>query len=131
MQGPEAIPLAEVMQASDGMLQKRLYAISTVAVDGLGPVLANMEEHLAFQVGLERDGVLFAAGPIFSDDESEWRGEGLVIIRASSREEALAIAESDPMHKAGARSFTVRPWMINEGSITLRLDWSTQRLVLR
>ena len=29
---------------------------------------------------------------------------------------------------SGARSFTVRPWMINEGSLTFRLDMSSQKL---
>jgi hypothetical protein len=28
------------------------------------------------------------------------------------------------MHKAGARSFTVRPWLINEGTVTVKLSYS-------
>jgi hypothetical protein len=34
------------------------------------------------------------------------------------------------MHEAGARSFTVRPWLINEGTVTVRLDYSTQKVTL-
>jgi hypothetical protein len=30
------------------------------------------------------------------------------------------------MHQRGARKFTVRPWMINEGTVTIRLDSSSQ-----
>ena len=127
---PAQLPAEEVLKASSGMLQKRLYAISTVPVSGLGPVLAKMEEHLAYQVDLERRGLMFAAGPLFTEDEQHWLGEGLVIVRAASRAEAVAIAERDPMHAAGARSFTVRPWLVNEGSITLRLDYSTQKFML-
>lgn len=130
MAGPQSIPTADVMNASKGMLQKRLYAISTTAVDGLGPILANIEDHLDFQRKLEADGILFAAGPIFTEDEADWLGEGLVIVRAASRAEAVAIAERDPMHARGARTFTVRPWMINEGGLTVRLDFSTQRFSL-
>ncbi|WP_121062471.1 YciI family protein [Chachezhania antarctica] len=124
---PTSVPAAGVLEASQGMLQKQLYAIFTRPVNGLGPVFANIEEHLKFQVGLEERGIMFAAGPLWTDDEQSWEGEGMVIVRAGSRDEAVAIAESDPMHKAGARSFTVRPWLINEGSITIRVDFSAQR----
>lgn len=125
--GPQSVPVADVMAASKAMLQKQLYAIFTTPTAGMDPVFANLEEHLAFQVQLEKDGVMFAAGPMWSDDEQQWEGEGMVVVRASSREEAVAIAERDPMHKAGARSFRVRPWMINEGSLSVRLDYSTQK----
>ena len=63
---------------------------------------------------------------MWTDDEDAWEGDGLVVVRAGSRAEAIAIAERDPMHKSGARTFKVRPWMINEGCVTLRLDNSTQ-----
>ena len=121
-----AIPVKDVMQASSEMLQKQLYAIFTTPTGGIEPVLANMEEHLAFQVALEKEGTLYAAGPMWSDDEQSWEGDGLVVVRATSREEAAAIAERDPMHVRGARKFTVRPWMINEGTVTIRLDSSSQ-----
>ncbi|KGE02042.1 hypothetical protein JL39_00420 [Rhizobium sp. YS-1r] len=114
------------MEASKAMLLKQLYAIFTQPVNGLGPVFANMEEHLNFQIGLEKEGVMFAAGPMWTDDGESWEGDGLVIVRATSREAAIAIAERDPMHKAGARAFRVRPWLINEGTVTVKLDYSSQ-----
>lgn len=120
------IPVKDVMQASSEMLQKQLYAITTTPTAGIESILANLEEHLAFQVALEREGVLYAAGPMWSEDEQTWEGDGLVVVRAGSRAEAVAIAERDPMHKRGARTFTVRPWMINEGTMTVRLDKSSQ-----
>jgi len=121
-----AIPAADVKEASREMLQKQLYAIVTSPANGIGPILEGLGEHLAFQVQLEADGILYAAGPMWTDDEDAWEGDGLVVIRAASRQEAIAIAERDPMHKSGARTFKVRPWMINEGSVTLRLDNSSQ-----
>jgi hypothetical protein len=127
MSETEGVPVKDVMAASAAMLQKQLYAIFTTPVNGIGPVLENMEDHLAFQVELEKKGVTFAAGPMWSDDEQSWTGDGLVIVRAASREAAVSIAESDPMHQRGARSFTVRPWMINEGTITVRFDNSSQK----
>jgi uncharacterized protein len=124
------IPVADVKAASGRMLQKQLYAITTTPVAGIGPVLQYLEEHLEFQLSLERDGILFAAGPLWSDDEATWHGEGLVVIRAASREEAVALAQRDPMHARGARRFSVRPWMVNEGTINLRLDCSTQTFTI-
>jgi uncharacterized protein YciI len=126
-EAPKALPVAAVMDASKAMLQRQLYAIFTTPLNGLGPVLANLEAHLAFQVSLEKEGILFAAGPMWTDDEKTWEGEGMVVVRAASRKEATEIAERDPMHQRGARSFTVRPWMINEGRVTLRLDFSSQQ----
>tara|TARA_R110000751_G_scaffold288076_4_gene393257 strand:+ start:109255 stop:109659 length:405 start_codon:yes stop_codon:yes gene_type:complete len=124
---PKSIPAGAVLEASTGMLQKQLYAIFTTPTDGLGPVFANIENHLAFQVQLEQDGIMYAAGPLWTDDEQSWEGEGMVVVRAESRAAAIAIAERDPMHTSGARSFKVRPWLINEGSITVQLDNSTQK----
>lgn len=125
-----AVPVAAVLEASSAMLQKQLYAIFTKPANGLGAVFANIEAHLAFQVQLEKDGIMFAAGPMWTDDEAYWEGEGLVIVRAASRAEAIAIAERDPMHSSGARSFHVRPWLINEGTVSVRLDYSTQKFTM-
>lgn len=130
-ENPKSVPAAAVLEASKGMLQRQLFAIFTTPTDGLGPVFANIEEHLQFQVQLERDGILYAAGPIWTDDEESWEGEGLVVVKAGSRAEAIAIAERDPMHKVGARSFRVRPWLVNEGSVTITLNNSSQTFTVR
>ncbi|WP_417743095.1 YciI family protein [Salipiger sp.] len=125
-----SVPASDVKEASKQMLQRQLYAIFTTPVNGMGPVFEHLDRHLEFQVQLEADGILYSAGPMWTDDEQSWEGEGLVVVRAISRAEAIQIAKSDPMHKAGARDFRVRPWMVNEGSVTLRLDMSSQRFEL-
>lgn len=123
---PEAVLAAAVREASGAMLQKQLYAILTTPVDGLGSVFANLEAHLAFQVQLESDGVLVAAGQLWTDDEDAWEGDGMIVVRAASRTDAIAIATRDPMHQVGARNFTVRPWMVNEGTLSVRLNFASQ-----
>ena len=120
------LPVEDVRKASSAMLQKQLYAIFTTPTGGIERILEGLAEHLAFQMQLEGEGVMYAAGPMWSDDERHWDGDGLVVVRAGSRDEAIAIAERDPMHRSGARKFTVRPWMINEGTMTVRLDMSSQ-----
>ncbi len=118
------VKVGDVLQASRGMLQKQLYAVFTRPVNGLGPVMENLGPHLEFQVDLECRGIMFGAGPFWTDDGERWEGEGMVIIRAASLDEARAIAASDPMHKSGARTFTVRPWLLNEGTVTVKITYS-------
>jgi uncharacterized protein len=80
-----------------------------------------LDPHVAHQTRLEMDGTMFAAGPLATDDERSWRGEGMFVYRAGSMEEARGHAESDPMHQAGARTFRIRPWLLNEGTLGLHV----------
>ena len=115
----------DVLKASSEMLNKDLYVVFTKPKNGMKAVMENLEEHLKFQVSLEKNGVMFGAGPFWEDNEIDWNGEGMVIIRANSLDHAKQIAASDPMHQSGARNFTVRPWLLNEGNIQVSLDYST------
>ena len=126
MTGP-IITKDDILEASKGMLQMQLFVVFTTPTNGMGPVMENIEEHLQFQVNLEKRGIMFGAGPFWADDEHTWNGEGMVIIRAASLEHAKEIAATDPMHSSGARSFTVRPWLLNEGRVTVAVDLSTGR----
>jgi hypothetical protein len=119
-----SIPKTDILKACEAMLRKQLYVVFTKPVKGLEPVMAVLEDHLAFQIDLEQRGIMFGAGPFWNDAEDAWEGEGMVILRAGSLDEAKALAASDPMHKAGARSFTVRPWLMNEGTVTVRITYS-------
>ena len=118
------ISAQDVLNASAGCLQKQMYVYFTKPANGLGPVMENLEEHLKFQVEIEQKGVMFGAGPFWTEDEQRWEGEGMIIIRAESLAEARKIAESDPMHASGARTFTIRPWLMNEGCVTMRVTYS-------
>ena len=69
----------------------------------------HLAEHLAYQKDLEARGITFAAGPFADDSETDWSGEGMIIVRAASVAEATAIAQADPMHRSGVRRFRVRP----------------------
>ena len=75
---------ADILNACKDMLCKDLYVVFTTPTNGLGPVMENLDKHLEFQIHLEKTGVMFGAGPFFADNESDWNGEGMVIIRANS-----------------------------------------------
>jgi len=91
----------------------------------LGPVMANLQPHLDYQESLTKRGIMFAAGPHWTDDEEYWGGHGMVVVRAASMSEAETIAKEDPMHMCGARRYRVRPWVVNEGTILVKLDYTT------
>jgi hypothetical protein len=107
-----------------GVLAKPLYVIFTKPANGLDAVRQHLAEHLQYQKDLEARGITFGAGPFANDSETEWSGEGMVIVRAASMQEARALAEADPMHRSGARTFHVRPWLLNEGSYTVTVRYS-------
>jgi uncharacterized protein YciI len=112
------------LSKKEGFLAKQLYVVFTTPTNGIGPVMKNVKEHLAFQVRLEKEGIMFAAGPNWTDDEKSWDGDGMVVIRANSLADAKKIMERDPMHKSGARKFKIRPWFVNEGTVSIRLNYS-------
>ncbi len=120
----KSIPAADILKACEVMLRKQLYVVFTKPTNGMAPIMAALKEHLDFQIDLEKRGIMFGAGPFWNDAEDAWEGEGMVIIRAASLAEAKAIAASDPMHKCGARSYSVRPWLLNEGTVTIKLTYS-------
>jgi len=76
--------------------------------------------HFEYLRELERDGVLFAAGP-FVDETGERHGAGMIVVRAGSRAEAQAIACREPYTAAGLRTMTLTPWQRNEGAMTVRI----------
>ena len=121
----------DVLSASSEMLNKDLYVVFTKPLNGMKPVMENLDEHLKFQVSLEQKGIMFGAGPFWEDNEVDWNGEGMVIIRALSLKDANEIAASDPMHISGARTFKVKPWLLNEGNIQISLNYSTGKFKIK
>jgi uncharacterized protein YciI len=123
------MPWEELLADSTGrdLLAKKLYVVFSEPTDGMAPVTAILGPHVEHQVRLEREGVMFAAGPLATEDERFWRGEGMFMYRAGSMAEARRHAEADPMHSSGARSFRIRPWLLNEGCLTIGVRYSTGR----
>lgn len=90
-----------------------------------------LPEHLAYQAEQEAAGRLVLAGPVSDESGEVLQGEGMIIYRADSLEEARALARADPMHATGTREFTIRRWLVNEGSLTVSVNLSAQKVVLR
>lgn len=123
----ETYPWTHMLERArtNSLLGKQLFVVFTTANKGMEPIQANIKEHLAYQQMLEDTGVMFAAGPMADDGGENWSGDGMVVVRAESLEEAEAIAAADPMHAAGARSYQVRPWLVNEGTLTVKVGFAS------
>ncbi|WP_258546705.1 YciI family protein [Loktanella sp. D2R18] len=113
-----------------GALALELYAAQSTPAKAPEDVKAALPDHLAYQAKLEAAGQLALAGPMSDESGDHMQGVGLIIYRAPNLEAARALAEADPMHKSGARSFTLRRWMINEGSLNLSVGLSTKTVNL-
>jgi uncharacterized protein YciI len=126
----ESVPSKDAEKASEGRLQKKLFVVTSTATKGFKPLKENLKDHLAYLGKLEREGKLFMAGPLFDTDPDRWSGDGLLVYNVKDHAEAMAVAESDPLHKSGARSFTIRPWLVNDGAMTFSIRLSDQTIKL-
>lgn len=117
----------EVGQLIGPMLQRRLFVCLSEGAGAPdeateGAVLA---EHLRHVIGWERSGVLFSGGPFLEAGVPGRRS--MYILRVDSAEEAHALLAEEPLHKRGLRTSTVHEWSLNEGRITVHVDFSTQQ----
>jgi uncharacterized protein len=117
-------------EATAGFLGKEVYVVITTRAPGAEITPDDMRDHLANQVRLEKEGIMFGAGPLFGRD-SDVPQAGMIVIRANSFEEADEIAQRDPLHSRGLRTYTLQKWRINEGSYTLTLNYSDQSVSIQ
>ena len=117
---------SDVHPLTDGFLGKEMYLVVTRPVRS-PEINKRIADHLAHQLELEKRGILFAAGPLYPRD-SNLPEAGMFVLRASSFEEAEAIANEDPLHRAGLRTYTLQKWRVNEGRITITVDFSDRTM---
>lgn len=111
-----------------GSLALELFVVESTPAKAPEDVRANLPAHLAYQQTMESSGKLAFAGPLSDLTGELMQGTGLIIYRAGSMEEAKQMADADPMHESGARSYTLRRWLINEGSLSLNVGLSTNHV---
>lgn len=113
-----------------GSLALELYMVVSTPEKAPSELQAILPEHLAYQAEQEQQGKLVMAGPLSDLSGDLMEGVGLIIYRAESLEAARAIADADPMHKSGTRSYVIRRWLVNEGSLQLDIKLSAQSVRL-
>ena len=107
------------------MLRKRLWVVITKAVASGEELSKVLPAHLAHQIRLEKEGIMFGAGPLSNADGSP-TGTGMIIIRAETESAARRIADQDPFHSSGLRTYTLQQWSLNEGRLNITIDFSDQ-----
>src|SRR5712675_240058 len=104
------------------MLRKKLYVVLSRGGAAPEKIAEYLPRHLEYMIGLEKQGVLFASGPL-AEADGKTRGDGLTILRAAS-------AEAAPFVINGLRSFELREWTVMEGSLGIKVNFSDQSLEL-
>ncbi len=113
-----------------GSLALELFVLESTPSDQ-GPAVPDvLPDHLAYQKTMEEAGKLAFAGPLSDLSGEEMEGTGMIVYRAESLAAARALADNDPMHKTGARTYVIRKWLINEGSLTVSVGLSTAKVKL-
>jgi hypothetical protein len=88
-------------------------------------ILPHIPDHLRHLVAMEKSGVLLASGPFIEAGQVGLRS--MMIIRAKGLAEARRIVEEEPLHKLGLRRFTIEEWQLNQGRISVQIDFSDQK----
>jgi uncharacterized protein YciI len=118
-----------IRELTKSMLRKKLYVVLSRGEAAPEKIAEHLPRHLEYMIGLEKQGVLFASGPL-AEADGKTRGDGLTILRAASAEAARKIAEADPFVINGLRSFELREWTVMEGSLGIKVNLSDQSLEL-
>jgi hypothetical protein len=120
--------MPDLKQLTEKFLGRQFYVIHTVPKASREELDRMLPEHLQHQIRLEKEGIMFAAGPMANEDGTP--AGGLIVIRAKDFAEARTIADRDPFHKAGLRTYTLRRWTVNEGSYGVRVHYSDQSVTI-
>ena len=84
--------------AARGALALEVFIVESTPTGDPEAVKAALPDHLAYQREMEEQGRLVLAGPVSDATGERDAGQGMIVYRAASMEEARAMAEADPMH---------------------------------
>lgn len=113
----------EVAILKSKMWQKN-YHVMTRAIRDFAKIKPVMLEHYQWMIQMEKEGLVFASGPLFKEDGSQ--GVGMTVWRVDSFEEAHRLAAQDPFVKSGGVDYEIQRWQINEGRVNISVDFSDQ-----
>lgn len=119
----------EAQEILNRLLRKRLFVSFVRPVRPLDEELAQqisdlLPAHWEWLFAQEAQGRVFAGGPFLADDLESYPGDGMIVYRAETLQEAREIAVGDPIVVAGLRTVDVRPWELNEGRLRISITFS-------
>jgi uncharacterized protein YciI len=113
-----------MQQLLGGMINKKLYVSVSKGHCTLELLQSHLSEHLAYMVLLEKQGLLFASGPL----KDGAVGDGLTIFNTRTLAHARRLAEQDPFVRLGLRDFEIREWTLMEGAMSFTISLSDRSL---
>lgn len=124
---------SDLLATADGMdtgMGAELYFYITLPEVPFEDIVEVLPAHMDFVHTIEDGGIMVMGGQITPEGLADAGGRGLIVIRAASFEEARAIADRDPMHSSGVRSYELYKWNVNEGVTNITLKFSDQSFVI-
>lgn len=124
---------ADILATADQMdtgMGAELYFYITLPEVPFEEIVEVLPAHMDFVHTIEDGGIMVMGGQITPEGLNDAGGRGLIVIRAESFEEARAIADRDPMHVSGVRSYELYKWNVNEGVTSIVLKFSDQSFVI-
>lgn len=115
---------------SRGALAMELFVVESTLAVSPEQMLEVLPEHLDYQKQMEASGKLFLAGPLSDASGELMQGTGMIVYRTETAEEAKRIADRDPMHAKGIKTFRIRKWLVNEGALSFSIALSNQHISL-
>jgi uncharacterized protein len=119
---------AEIEQLKSRMLMKSYYVMFRRIVDRAKLAPAVLLAHYQWIIALEKQGHVFASGPLF--DAGDAPGVGMTVFRAKDFDEAGAFAAGDPFCVCGAATYEIKRWQLNEGRLQISIDLSDRSFQL-
>jgi uncharacterized protein YciI len=121
-------PIKEILTSGHGRLSLQSFVVISKATQSLMEVRKHLPAHMEYIATLETTGQLLLAGPLGDHDGDTWSGDGQLVFICADLAEAQSLAKIDPLHSSGVREYSIRPWIINVGSMRLSLKFSTQTM---
>lgn len=124
-ENPAARSVASQIEALKARMLKKSYHVMFRQVRDRALVVPQIVlDHYEWIIQLEKNGLVFLSGPLFDVDGAA--GVGMTVFRCSDPSEALELAATDPFVKCGAMTFEIKRWQVNEGRVSLCVDFSDQ-----
>lgn len=110
------------------MWKKSFFVMARTNAD-TSKLAPNYLDHYRWIIDLEKQGKVYASGPLFNRDGSQ--AAGMTVFRVDSFEEAEMLAQGDPFVVSGAVTYILQEWQINEGRLNISVDLSDMTVTAR
>jgi len=115
----------EIGALAGGLLQRTFFVCTSEPLAPPEQILPHIPDHLRQLVVMEKRGDLLASGPFLEEGAVSMRA--MFIIRAKDRFDAELIANEDPLHKLGLRRYSLEEWQLNQGRVSVQIDFSDRQ----